>query len=192
MSADETAKLKKRLGELLLEKAYREGSFTLASGKTSNYYIEGKMVSLDPEGVCVIGNLILEMLEGVEYDAVGGPAIGADPIAAAVAYASFLKNPDRPVPAFIVRPKQKAHGAQRAVEGPLPEGARVVVVEDVVTTGGSLVQAIRSLEDNGCTIVKIVSLVDREAGHADELKKYDYTPIFTISELKKLSREKSS
>lgn len=189
MSNASISDYKARLGRLILKKAYKEGNFVLASGQSSDYYIEGKMVTLDPEGIFLVGNLILEMLDGVDFDAIGGPTIGADPIATAVAFASHLKNPQKSVPAFIVRKKKKEHGAQKMIEGPLPRGSRVVVVEDVITTGGSLLDAIHALEEHGCWIVKVITVVDREGNLVEEVKKYDLLSIFTISELKKMARE---
>lgn len=178
----EDAKLKEELLALINEKAIIYGERKLASGKISHYYIDGKQVTLDPQGLFLIGKLVLNMTHGLNADAIGGPTLGADPIAAAVSLLSSQSG--KPVKAFIVRKAAKDHGMQRAVEGPeLQEGDRVVMVEDVVTTGGSILQAIQEVEKKKAKVVKIICLVDRNEGAGETLGAYSYSPIFELTDL---------
>ena len=154
-----------RLVKLINENAVRRGEFVLVSGARADYYIDGKQVTLSAEGAALAADLILQAITGDAADAVGGPSIGADPIAGAVAAASFRLG--LPVSAFLVRKSLKDHGTQRRVEGPLQPGSRVVLVEDVVTTGGSMLACVDKLEALGCRVVRAVVLVDRLAGAAE-------------------------
>jgi len=174
--------LREELLKLVKEKAVRKGEYTLSSGKKSDYYIDGKQVTLDPQGILLVAKMVLSMLHGIPVDAVGGPTLGADPIAAAVALLSSQTG--RPLRAFIVRREEKKHGTQKKIEGPrLESGDRVVVVEDVVTSGQSVMNAIQELEKLRCRVVKVICLVDREEGASGRLAKYDFSPIFTRSDL---------
>ncbi len=178
----EETTLKEDLLKLIKEKALIRGDRTLASGKKSDFYIDGKQVTLDPEGILMVGKMILGMLAGMKVDAIGGPALGADPIAAAVSLLS--SHTGHPIKAFIVRKEAKKHGMQKMIEGPaIQEGARVVMVEDVVTTGGSVLAAIQEIEKLKARIVKVVCLVDRGEGAAELLDSYNYSPIFTLKEV---------
>ena len=178
----EEATLKEDLLKLIQEKALIRGDRTLASGKKSDFYIDGKQVTLDPEGILVVGKVILGMLAGMKVDAIGGPTLGADPIAAAVSLLS--SHTGHPIKAFIVRKEAKKHGMQKMIEGPaIQEGDRVVMVEDVVTTGGSVLAAIQEIEKLKARIVKVVCLVDRGEGAAELLDSYHYSPIFTLKEV---------
>ena len=175
-------KLKEELLTCLKEKAVMRGERTLASGKKSNFYIDGKQVTLDPYGIFLTGKVILSMLHGIHADAIGGPTLGADPIAAAVALLSSQTG--KPIKAFIVRKEAKQHGMQKMIEGPaLKAGDRVIMVEDVITTGGSVLNAIKEVESLGCQVVKVICLVDRGEGGAELLAPYQYSPIFTLKEL---------
>lgn len=174
--------IRNELLKLVKEKAVRKGKFILSSGKTSDYYLDGKQVTLDPQGLFLLGKAILSMLHGVQVDAIGGPTLGADPIAAAVALLSSQTG--KPLKAFIVRKEEKKHGTQKKIEGPeLSPGDRVVVVEDVITSGKSVKEAIEALEELKCRVVKIICLVDREEGAAKTLANYNFSPIFTKIEL---------
>lgn len=174
--------LREELLKLVKEKAVRKGEHTLSSGKKSGYYIDGKQVTLDPQGILWVAKTILNMLQGVTVDAIGGPTLGADPIAAAVALLSSQTG--KPLKAFIVRKEEKKHGTQKRVEGPkLEAGDRVVVVEDVVTSGQSMMNAISELEKLNCRVVKVICLVDREEGAGELLAKYQFSPIFTKTDL---------
>lgn len=179
---DET-KLKSDLLELLRKKAVVRGERTLASGKKSDLYIDGKQVTLDPQGIFLTAKLILGMLHGVHVDAIGGPTIGADPIAAAVALLSSQSG--RPIRAFMVRKEAKKHGMEKMIEGPaLQPGDKAVMVEDVITTGGSVLAAIREVENLKAQVVKVICLVDRHEGASELLGKYNYTPIFNLKDLR--------
>ena len=176
------AKLKEELLKLLKEKAVIRGERTLASGKKSDFYIDGKQVTLDPHGIVVVGKLILSMIASTKVEAVGGPTMGADPMAAAVALLSSQTG--HPLKAFLVRKEAKKHGLQKMIEGPrLGEGDRVVMLEDVITTGGSVLAAIREVEKLGARVVKTICLVDRNEGAAETLAPYHYSPIFTLEDL---------
>jgi orotate phosphoribosyltransferase len=165
-----------KLKSLLLDRAVKTGDFTLASGKKSNFYVDCRKVTLDPAGAKLIGKAVLEKIKGLKVDAVGGLTLGADPIVSAVV---TLGN----IPGFIVRKKEKSHGTRQKIEGMIEPGWRVVIVEDVATSGGSALQAIEAAEAAGAKVVKVISVVDREEGAAETLKKYDFDPIFRKSEL---------
>ncbi len=174
--------VREELLKLVKEKAVRKGEHTLSSGKKSAYYIDGKQVTLDPRGILLLGKAILGMLHGIQVDAVGGPTLGADPIAAAVALLSSQTG--KPLKAFIVRKEEKKHGTQKRIEGPaLEPGERVAVVEDVITSGKTVVDAIQEIERLKCRVVKVVCLLDREEGASELLAPYDYSPIFTKTDL---------
>lgn len=160
--------------------AFLTGEFTLTSGKKSNYYFDGKRITLHPEGAYRIGKMIFDQLAEAGVDAVGGVATGAYPMVAAVALVSHLEG--RPIPAFIVREVAKEHGTKRQIEGHLREGSRVAIIDDVLTTGGSVKKAIEAVEAVNCQVVKIVVLVDRCEGGGAELEKsgYDFAAILNI------------
>jgi orotate phosphoribosyltransferase len=174
---------RRRLIELINRDAVKRGDFVLASGARSRFYIDGKQVTLSAEGLVLIADLILEAVAGDAADAVGGPTLGADPIAGAVAAASFAAG--RPLAAFLVRKTLKDHGTQRWVEGPLRPGSRVVLVEDVVTTGGSMLACLDKLAELQCKVVRAVVLVDRKAGAAEAFAAagIPLTALCTLDEL---------
>jgi orotate phosphoribosyltransferase len=161
--------------------ALKYGDFTLTSGRKSSYYFDGRLLSLDPEGADLIARALLPIVRESRADAVGGPTLGADPIVAAVALASYREG--RRVPGFIVRKETKAHGMAQAIEGPLPPGCRVAIVDDTCTTGGSLLHAIAAAEAAGCTVVKVVALLDRREGGGEELRRrgYDFVALLAAS-----------
>ena len=164
--------------------AYQEGHFKLVSGQISDYYIDGKMVTLHPRGAYLVGQVIFDLIKDRRPDAIGGLMIGADPIATAVALVSHLKQ--QPIPAFIARKEIKAHGTRKALEGPVPEGARVVIVDDVITTGGSLLQAAEAVRQADCEVLTTIALVDREQGGRESIEGqgYRYEPVFSISDVR--------
>lgn len=178
---------RQRLRELLLEKSYREGVFTLTSGKTSDFYIDGKQTTLDAEGSYLCGRLLYRLIkeQAEPLSAVGGMTLGADPLVTAVSLVSYLEK--NPIPAFIVRKEAKGHGTGNFLEGKgnLKPGCRVAVVEDVVTTGGTLIQVIERVESAGFKVGLIATIVDREEGGAGNLadKGYPLKAIFTRSQL---------
>jgi orotate phosphoribosyltransferase len=156
---------RRRLVALIDKYAVQRGDFVLASGARSHYYIDGKQVTLSAEGSALVADLILDLIADDQVDAVGGPSIGADPMAGAIAAASFHRG--RPVAAFFVRKTLKDHGTQRWVEGPIRPGSRVAVVEDVVTTGGSLLTCLDKLAELDFKVVRAIVIVDRLAGAAE-------------------------
>lgn len=172
-----------RLLELLKEKALVVGKVILSSGRESDYYLDERMVTLSAEGAYLTARLILDMLKGVEVDAVGGPTVAADPIAGAIAAVSHLEG--CPVDGFIVRKEPKGHGMGKQVEGPIGEGSRVVIVDGTMTTGGSILKAIDVVEDMGCKVIKVVLLIDRMEGGREKIesKGYDFAAIFTRDDL---------
>ncbi len=176
------AKWKEELLVLIKNKAMIKGERKLASGKTSDFYIDGKQVTLDAQGIFLAGKLILNMIHGTDADAVGGPTMGADPLAAAVSLLSSQSG--HPLKAFIVRKASKEHGTQKMIEGPdLVEGDRVVMLEDVITTGGSVLKAIEEVEKKKAKVVKVICLVDRDQGADQLLADYNYSPIFNLVDL---------
>ncbi|MEG3909710.1 orotate phosphoribosyltransferase [Microcoleus sp. w2-18bC1] len=184
MDAADLKVLRDRLLDLLCEFAYREGDFVLSSGQKSSYYINCKPVTLHAEGALATGRLLLSMLSS-DVQAVGGLTLGADPIVTAVSVVSALG--DRPIPALIVRKETKGHGTMAYIEGPLlPEGTNVAVLEDVVTTGKSAMQAVERLRAAGYKVDRILSLIDREQGGGELYREagLDFQAIFTIQDLK--------
>lgn len=159
--------MKDRLLTLIKERALFLGKRKLSSGKMSNCYIDGKLITCDPEGLYLTGKIILSMLGQEKIDAIGGLTIGADPIVAAVAVLSYSEG--RPVKAFIVRSAQKEHGMGKLIEGHLQKGWSVVIVDDVVTTGSSVFKAIKAVEEAGCTVKKVIAIVDRLEGAKEAL-----------------------
>ncbi|MDR0328180.1 MAG: orotate phosphoribosyltransferase [Planctomycetaceae bacterium] len=169
------------LQSLILEKSLKFGDFTLASGKKATYYLDCRQVTLDSVGAKLIGEGILEILErNTLPQAVGGMSIGADPITAAVLTVAAYH--DVPLKGFMVRKQSKGHGTNQFVEGPLTAGDRAVIVEDVVTTGGSSLEAIEKVEALGVTVEGVIAIVDRLEGgrEAFESKGYALHSLFTI------------
>ena len=166
--------------DLVREKALRFGEFTLASGKKASYYLDGKQVTLDAAGARLIGEGILDLLADRLPQAVGGMSIGADPIAAAIITIAGTRG--IPLRGFMVRKEAKGHGTQRFLEGPVLPGERVVIVEDVVTTGGSSLLAIERCEAFGLVIDRVVAIVDRMEGgrEAFEERGYAFDSLLTI------------
>lgn len=155
------------------------GEFTLSSGKVSPYYFDGRLLTLDPEGAYLVGRVLLPVVREAGAEAVGGPTLGADPMATAIALTSHIE--ETPIPAFIVRKEAKGHGAGRAIEGPLPEGCKVAVVDDTCTSGSSLLHAIEAAEAAGCQVVMVATILDRREGGSDEIRRRGY-PFWTLLE----------
>jgi orotate phosphoribosyltransferase len=156
---------KESLIELIRQQGLEFGDFTLASGKKASYYLDCRKVTLDARGARLIAEGILELLGEAMPNAVGGMAIGADPITAAVITLAGLREID--LKGFIVRKEAKQHGKGRAVEGPVTPGDRVVIVEDVVTTGGSSLRAIDQVEQFGLRVERVIAIIDRLEGGAE-------------------------
>ena len=155
---------RQRLIELFLERALKFGDFTLASGKKSTYYLDGKQISLHSTGLRLVSQGLLELLGDVDFTAIGGMTIGADPIVGGVLVAAAESG--HSLDGFLVRKEPKGHGTQRFVEGPVLPGAKVVVIDDVVTTGGSALQAVDRIVEFGCHVVCVVGIIDRKEGGA--------------------------
>ncbi len=177
---------KERLKQIILELSYEKRKVILASGRDSDFYFDGKQTTLHAEGGLLVGKLFYEAIKGVEgVQAVGGITLGADPIATATSIAALLAG--RPLHAFIIRKEPKGHGTGQWLEGRknLPPGTGVVIVEDVVTTGGSSMKAVRRAEEEGLKVLGIVALVDREEGGRENIEKEGYwlKAIFTKSEV---------
>ncbi len=178
---------KARLREILLEKSCKKGSFTLTSGKTSDFYIDGKQTTLSAEGAYLCGSLLFELIRKSEHkiEAVGGMTLGADPLVTAVSMISYLEQ--QPIPAFIVRKKAKGHGTGNYIEGlgNMPAGCRVALVEDVVTTGGTLIKVIERVETAGFKVGMVATVVDRQEEGQQILEKagYKLKSIFTRQDL---------
>lgn len=172
-----------QLANLLAERSARRGTFTLASGRTSDLYIDARLTTMSPDGLALIGPLALDLLEqsGWGADAVGGLTLGADPVAYAVAYASTVGRPrERWVRAFTVRKQAKAHGTGQRIEGPFRAGDRVAVVEDVITTGGSALQAVEVVRAAGGTVVGVLAVVDREEGGREAIEAAAGVPVLSL------------
>lgn len=159
---------------MLAERSARRGQFTLASGRTSTLYIDARLTTMSPDGLALIGIIGLEVLreEGWEPDAVGGLTLGADPISYAIAHASALAGGAgaRLIRAFTVRKEAKQHGTGRLIEGPFRAGDRVVVIEDVITTGGSALRAVEALRQADARVLGVLALVDRQEGGREALE----------------------
>ena len=179
-----TDDLHRRLVALLRERSVRTGTFTLASGRTSDFYVDVRQTSLHPEGAWLIGRLLLAHLHP-DAVAIGGMTLGADPLACAAATLSTTVG--RPVHAFLIRKEPKGHGVGSYVVGreALPDGAAVCMVEDTTTTGGSLLQAIERAEASGLRVIQVLTIVDRQEGAIELLAShgYDLRAITTRDEL---------
>ena len=170
---------------LLAQRSVRRGRFTLASGRESTHYVDARLTTMSPEGLAVIGPSALRAIRerGWAIDAAGGLTLGADPIAYAIALASVKEPPL--VRAFTVRKEAKQHGTGRLIEGPMRDGDRVVIIEDVITTGGSALRAAEAVQRAGATISGILALVDREEGGraALESEGFQVVCLATMTEL---------
>ncbi|KAF0184159.1 MAG: orotate phosphoribosyltransferase [Nitrospirae bacterium] len=161
----DTTQMKRRLLELIYKRAFKYSEapvFKLVSGRTSSYYFNCKTVTLHPEGMYLIGNVIFSMIKDLRPAGIGGLTLGADPLADAVAYTSFVHN--APIEAVVVRKSAKPHGMMQWIEGNIAAGDSVVVVDDVITTGKSTIEAIARMHEAGLRIVKVIALVDRQEG----------------------------
>ncbi|QDU78336.1 Orotate phosphoribosyltransferase [Polystyrenella longa] len=172
-----------RLIELFKERALKFGDFTLVSGKKSNYYLDGKQITLHSEGLRQVGFGLLELLKDVDFDAIGGMAIGADPIVGGVL--AVAAEQGRSLDGFMVRKEAKGHGTQKYLEGPVEKGQKVVVIDDVVTTGGSALLAAQRCQDFGLEVVKMVGICDRlQGGQANfEENGLSYDRLLTVEDL---------
>jgi len=191
---DSTLQEKKaRLAEIILAKSFRYSEnppFKLASGRSSFYYFNCKPTTLDPEGMNLIGAILFEMLADTDITAAGGLTLGADPIANALSLISYQKG--KPIKSFIIRKEVKEHGTKSAVEGDVQAGEKVVIIDDVITTGGSTLTAIERARDAGLIIDRVIALVDREEGGRENilLQAPRVEAVFTRSEVMSLYQKK--
>lgn len=169
-----------RLAELVRELAVVHGKVTLSSGKEADYYVDLRRATLHHEASPLIGALLRELTSDLDFDAVGGLTLGADPVATAIMHAD-----GRPIDAFVVRKEAKKHGMQRRIEGPDITGKRVLVVEDTTTTGNSPLTAVEACREAGAEVVAVATVVDRATGAADVLKDagLDYRFLLGLDDL---------
>ena len=177
--------MKEELLELLKKYAYKKGDYTLSSGKTTDHYVNCKPVTLTGRGLTLSSVILLSAIEE-DCRAIGGLTLGADPLVSGMAVVSGLDR--APMDALIVRKEAKGHGTGAWIEGPdLPEGTKVTVIEDVITTGGSAIQAVKRLRDAGYKVDRVVSIVDRqENGEADTAMKLTGLELHSIFKLEEL------
>lgn len=176
--------MKNRLKEILLElSVITDREFTLASGKKSNFYVDARITTLHPEGAFLIGKLFLAMLDGMEVNSIGGYSIGADPIVSSISVRSFIEK--TPIPAFIIRKQEKTHGTGKIIEGNFKKGDKVVIFDDVVTSGGSILKGAAEVEKAGGSILAVMAVIDREEGGKETIETagYPFSSIFTKSDL---------
>jgi orotate phosphoribosyltransferase len=179
MSETETQLLR-----LLKERSFQEGTFRLASGDTSNYYIDGKMTEVFSKGAHLIGEALYEHTKDLNIDAIGGLEAGAIPLSTA-AVISYHQH-GREMEGFWVRDKVKDHGTQKLIEGNLKQGSQVVIVDDVITKGHSVIRAVEGVKTIGCKVVVVIALVDRLRGARELFRQHgieNYEPIFTVRDL---------
>lgn len=179
---------RRRLAQLLLQKSYREGDFLLASGKRSTWYFDCRVTALSAEGSWLIGNLFNDLLKDCGIAGVGGMTMGADPLVSATTVVSHIRK--RPLSGLLVRKEAKGHGTGQFVEGlaNFSQGQSIAVLEDVVTTGGSLLKACQRIEASGLKVAAICAILDREEGGRENLAAngYNLLSLFTRGELLEL------
>ncbi len=177
---------KRKLKKAIIEKALLFGDFELSSQRRSNYYFDMKKITQDPAASEIIADIFLYFMESKDVDSVGGLEIGAVPIATAISMRS--RTTKKPITAFFVRNQRKGHGTKRRIEGVLKKGAKVIIVDDVTTTGSSILTAISEVEKEGCHIEGIFTIIDRCEGAREVLREkgYELKPIFTIKDFKEL------
>lgn len=165
--------MREELIALMLKKSFKYSEkpvFRLVSGRMSDFYINCKPTILHPKGMLLVGNLVFEAVRDLNIDGIGGLTFGADPIAVAAAYASAVAN--WPFNAFSIRKEQKDHGIVKWIEGDMNKGDRVAIIDDVITTGGSTIKAIERARSEGLKVVRVITLVDRQEGGVEEVKKH--------------------
>ena len=177
--------MKRRLAQLLLEKSYREGEFTLSSGVKTDYYFDCRQTALHPEGAWLIGNLFAGMIRDIPAVAVGGMTLGADPLVTATSIVALQQG--RPLAGLLVRKEAKGHGAKQYIEGlaNVMPGDRVIMLEDVITSGASVLKACRRAQEIGLTIAAVCAILDREEGGREAVSAagFELHSLFTRPEL---------
>lgn len=179
------------LNELLVERSVKRGSFTLASGQVSDVYVDARLTTMSPEGMILIGRLGLEAIRsnGWNPDAIGGLTMGADPVAFSISHTSALEK--APIRAFSVRKEAKSHGTGSRIEGPFKRGDNVVVIEDVITTGKSALQAIDAIEAGDGVVLGVLAVVDRQEGGYSAIRERGYQ-VFALTRMAALRDETRS
>ena len=168
--------------ELFRERALKFGDFTLASGKQAKYYLDGKQITLHSEGLRLVSAGLLALMDGVDATAIGGMSIGADPIVGGML--ALAAGQGRELDGFLVRKEAKGHGTQKYIEGPVTPGQKVVIVEDVVTTGGSSIQAADRAKEFGLEVVMVLAIIDRMEGGRQNFEQqgYVFKSLLTIAD----------
>lgn len=187
------SEMKERLGEIILERSFKYSEnppFTLASGRQSNFYFNCKPTTLDPEGMNLIGEIIFDMVKDSGVTAAGGLTLGADPIANALSVISYQKG--KPIKSFIVRKDVKDHGTRSAIEGNVKAGDRVLIIDDVITTGGSTITAIEQARKAGLIVDGVITLIDREEGGRENILQHasNIRSILTRTEVMAIREKK--
>jgi orotate phosphoribosyltransferase len=172
---------REKLKEEILKKAVVHGKVILSSGKKSEYYVDLRRVTLDSVAAPLIGEVMLELTRDLDFEAVGGLTLGADPVATAMMHVAAKKG--RKIDAFVVRKAEKAHGLQRRIEGPDVKGKRVLAVEDTSTTGGSVLMAVDALKEAGAIVVGVAVIVERGAKEKVESAGLKYLAAYQLSDL---------
>ncbi|GAA4399782.1 orotate phosphoribosyltransferase [Fodinibacter luteus] len=172
-----------RLLEIVRDKAIVHGRVTLSSGREADYYVDLRRITLDGEAAPLVGRVMLDLTRDLEFDAVGGLTLGADPVATAMLHASAAQGGR--LDAFVVRKAGKAHGLQQRIEGPSVAGRRVLVVEDTSTTGSSPLEAARAAQEAGASVVAVATIADRATGAAERFADagFEYRSVFGLEEL---------
>ena len=167
----------------IVDTAIVHGEVTLSSGARADYYVDLRRITLDGHAAPLVGEVMLDLVAGLDFDAVGGLTLGADPVAAAMLHAAHARG--RRLDAFVVRKEGKAHGLQRRIEGPDVAGRRVLAIEDTSTTGGSVLTAVQALREAGAEVVGVAVIVDRDTGSAQAIAEQglDYRYVFGKAEL---------
>jgi orotate phosphoribosyltransferase len=169
------------LKEEILKKAVVHGKVILSSGKEAEYYVDLRRVTLDSIAAPLVGEVMLELTKDLDFEAVGGLTLGADPVATAMMHVAARKG--RKIDAFVVRKAEKAHGLQRRIEGPDVKGRKVLAVEDTSTTGGSVLTAVEALEEAGAIVVGVAVIVERGAKEKVESAGFKYLAAYQLSDL---------
>jgi orotate phosphoribosyltransferase len=172
---------KEKLKSEILNKAVVQGKVILSSGKEADYYVDLRRVTLDATAAPLVGEVMLELTKDLDYEAVGGLTLGADPVATAMMHVASSRG--RKLDSFVVRKAEKAHGLQRRIEGPDVKGKKVLAVEDTSTTGGSVLTAVEALKQAGATVVAVAVIVERGAAPKVKAAGLDYRTAYQLSDL---------
>ena len=173
--------IKEKLKEEILQKAVVHGKVILSSGKEADYYVDLRRVTLDSTAAPLVGEVMLELTKDLDYEAVGGLTLGADPVATAMMHVAASKG--RKLDSFVVRKAEKAHGLQRRIEGPDVKGRKVLAVEDTSTTGGSVLTAVEALKEAGAIVVAVAVIVERGAAAKVKEANLEYRAVYQLADL---------